>query len=203
MTVKELVYTKGDQVVTDSITLAAAFEKRHDKVLRDIRNIRCSEKFGLTNFGESKYQNKQGRTMPMFILTYEGFSMVAMGYTGEKAIEFKERFINDFKGTRSNMESRDKMVGSDNVSHLIESYENQITIRSAQQRYIQSIVQNQIHSLFPEVKDAARRKYYSKLYQDLKVKFSIQSYRDIRLKDYESAKVFIHSWKPLKLNDSL
>lgn len=203
MTVQELVYTKDDRVVTDSITLAAAFEKRHDKVLRDIRNIKCSEKFRLTNFGESEYQNKQGRTMPMFILTYEGFSMVAMGYTGEKAIEFKERFINEFTGTHQNVESREQLSDSANVKRLMQSYEDQITIRSHQQKEFKKVVQSQIYLLFPAVKDSGRRKYYSKIYQDLKVEFNVDSYRDIRLKDYEEAIRFVHNWGFAKVGESL
>lgn len=202
MTVQELVYTKGDRVVTDSITLAAAFEKRHDKVLRDIRGVKCTQGFRVSNFGESEYTNQQGRKMPMFVLTYEGFIMVAMGYSGEKAIQFKERFIKEFTKVRPNMESQQSLERPQEIQKMIASYEDQITIRSHQQREIQKAVKLHIHSLFPFVKDSGRRKYYSKLYQDMKVEFNVNSYRDIRLKNYEDAILFVQNWDSFRYGES-
>lgn len=50
-----LVFIKGKEVVTDSRTVAKVFGKSHDKVLRDVRELECSEEFSLANFGESTY----------------------------------------------------------------------------------------------------------------------------------------------------
>ena len=86
------------QLVTTSVTLADYFEKEHKNVLADIRNIieNCSEEFGRLNFQQSSYTNQQGKTQPMFEITKNGFVMVAMGYTGAKAMAFKEAYIKAF-----------------------------------------------------------------------------------------------------------
>ncbi|MCR6111784.1 Rha family transcriptional regulator [Bacillus sp. A301a_S52] len=190
----DLVYTHEDQVVTDSMTLASTFDKRHDKVLRDIRNLKCSHAFRLANFGESEYKNKQGRLMPMYILTYEGFTMVAMGYTGHKAVEFKELFIREFKRTRSHLESRQNRLEMPNGSGEIQATADMITLRSFEQKHLQNMIKKQIHSLYPYTKDSGRRKHYAALYKELKKAFHVASFRDIRLADYEKAQGFIRLW---------
>lgn len=55
------IYADGNGVVrADSLVVAKIFEKRHDNVVRDIRNLDCSEEFRLLNFEESSYTNLQG-----------------------------------------------------------------------------------------------------------------------------------------------
>ena len=81
--------SKG-QDVTTSLIVAEVFGKRHDHVLRDIENLSCSNAFRLLNFGETPYIHPQnGQTYPMFEMTKDGFSFLVMGYTGDKAGQFK------------------------------------------------------------------------------------------------------------------
>ena len=173
-----LVYQQDAAIVTDSLAIAEVFEKRHDKVLRDIKNLTCSEEFKMLNFGESSYINKQGRKMPLFVIKENGFYMLAMGYTGEKAMQFKERYINEFQRMRT----------------LLESQNIHSTIVSKQQKEIQLAVKNRMFCLYPSLSDNARRKYYAKLYRQLKTKFEVNSYRDIPSSDFEKALVFIKEW---------
>lgn len=158
---QQLVFVQDKQAVTDSLTIANAFEKGHDKVLRDIRGLKCSEQFRLANFGESSYMNKQRREMPMFIVTFDGFSMLAMGYSGEKAIQFKERYINEFNRTRQILES------------------HQVTLLAAEQKQVQLVIASVIHYRYSAIPDKARRKYFTRLYGQLKKQFNVMSFRDI------------------------
>lgn len=93
----ELVFksSKGNPVTT-SLRVAEEFEKEHKNVLRDIENLSCSQEFRRLNFALSSYKNSQNKTQPMFLMTKDGFSFLAMGYTGEKAGQFKEQFIHAF-----------------------------------------------------------------------------------------------------------
>lgn len=107
---ENLVQIKNKKVLTSSLLIAASFEKRHDLVLKTIRNLECSEEFRLRNFEESSYQNSQGKTQPLFLITEAGFSFLAMGFTGKKAAQFKEKYIQAFDSmketlTRQNNES--------------------------------------------------------------------------------------------------
>lgn len=95
----ELVVINEGKPTTTSLKVASYFEKRHDNVIRDIREKilpYVSEQFGLLNFELSSYTNEQNKEQPMYILTRDGFTMVAMGYTGVKAMKFKEDYITAF-----------------------------------------------------------------------------------------------------------
>ncbi|EOJ1950416.1 Rha family transcriptional regulator [Campylobacter jejuni] len=102
--------TQNNQIFCTSLDVAKVFGKRHFHVLRDIENIlndlrEIGTSQDLSNFGEvvriSKTTNpKNGklvnRKMPMYNLTRDGFSLLAMGFTGKKALQFKIAFINAF-----------------------------------------------------------------------------------------------------------
>lgn len=87
---------KHDIAKVNSVMVAKMFEKRHDDVLRSIRNLDCSEEFRLRNFAESSYRNEQGKKQPCFNMTRDGFVFLAMGYRGKKAAQFKEAYIKRF-----------------------------------------------------------------------------------------------------------
>ena len=85
----------------DSLFVAAAFEKGHRHVLRDIARIieprsGLSESFACANFTPSTYKDARGRKLPRYLLTRDGFTMLVMGYTGPKAMHFKELYIQRF-----------------------------------------------------------------------------------------------------------
>ena len=82
-----------DVALVDSRYVARCFEKRHDDVLKSIRNLDCSEEFRLRNFAESSYKNDQGKKQPCYYMTRDGFVFLAMGYRGKKAAQFKEMYI--------------------------------------------------------------------------------------------------------------
>lgn len=87
---------KEEVTVVTSLDIAETFGKRHDNVLKDIRELECSDNFRFLNFEESFYVNQQNRRQPMYYITRDGFTLLAMGYTGEKAMKFKEGYIKQF-----------------------------------------------------------------------------------------------------------
>ncbi len=80
----------------DSLAVAAVFEKDHRNVIRDIRNLDCSDEFRLLNFEQSTYINEQGHSQPCYTMTRDGFVFLVMGYRGKKAAAFKEAYIKRF-----------------------------------------------------------------------------------------------------------
>lgn len=95
-----LVMVNHDQVVTTSLKIAEVFEKRHCEVLRSIRNNECSAVFQERNFAFSFYlrklPNNATKKEPMYYITRDGFTFLAMGFTGKIAAKFKEAYINAF-----------------------------------------------------------------------------------------------------------
>jgi Rha family phage regulatory protein len=103
----ELVVLKKNEIYAESQLVATVFEKRHDNVLNSIREIlsTCSEDFSRLNFKESNYKAR-GKEYPCYHLTKDGFTMLAMGFTGEKAIQFKEMYIKRFNEMQNFITSR-------------------------------------------------------------------------------------------------
>lgn len=63
---------------------------------RDIEGIECSEEFYRLNFEPIEYEDSRGRLQPMFRMSRDGFSLLVMGFTGTKAMLWKERYIEAF-----------------------------------------------------------------------------------------------------------
>ena len=95
-----LVSVVNNKVVTTSLQVSKVFEKTHHNVLRDIRNLECSSDFQAFNFESSFYlrklPNNATKKEPMYYLTRDGFTFLAMGFTGKIAARFKEAYINAF-----------------------------------------------------------------------------------------------------------
>jgi Rha family phage regulatory protein len=110
---KQLVFIDNNRVVTDSLTVAECFGKRHDHVLRDIevqleKLIEAGEaEWGLLNFGETRYQHPQNKQWyKKYLLTEEAFTLVAFAYTTPEAMKMKVRFIEEFKRMKKELQKR-------------------------------------------------------------------------------------------------
>ncbi len=90
-----------DTARADSRFVARFFEKEHKNVPRDIEKITdtnsgLSEEFARLNFELSSYRNLQNKKQPCYMMTRDGFTILVMGYTGKKAMRFKEIYIKRF-----------------------------------------------------------------------------------------------------------
>ena len=98
------VFIRGGAVFATSRDVAEFFEKRHDHVLRDIDNLVAKEPRlageHMSFFGESfrdvETANGAVRQFRIYNMTQDGFTLLAMGFTGERALEFKLRYIEAF-----------------------------------------------------------------------------------------------------------
>lgn len=100
--------------VTTSLIVAEVFEKRHVDVLRDIRNLSCSDDFREANFAllvEMKRLPQGGASKAeWYEMTKDGFTFLVMGYTGAKASEFKEKIIDAFNQQEALLKNDDYIV---------------------------------------------------------------------------------------------
>lgn len=94
--IKINVRVEHETMVTDSKNVAEVFCKRHDHVLRDIENI----KKDLPNFGAMFYEATMpdfyGRAQKVYMMNRDGFSLLAMGFTGSEALKWKTKYIEAF-----------------------------------------------------------------------------------------------------------
>ena len=111
----DMVTLDGTQPSTTSIAVAKAFGKQHFHVLREIRNLGCSAEFNASNFGCIEVVDSRGRPKPAYTMTRDGFVLLAMGFTGEKAMQWKEKFLDAFNQMERELRRREeaKYAGRD------------------------------------------------------------------------------------------
>jgi Rha family phage regulatory protein len=222
----QLVFIEKNQAVTNSLKVAEVFGKRHDRVLQDIRDLGCSEEFRIHNFVESTYVNSQNKEMPMYYMNQKGFTLLAMGYTGKEAMKFKEAYINEFErmeqelkkprvlsekeqlmaAMKLTLESAEEIAAmkedvvevKTEMKEVRGMVENQITLESGEQRRIQKAVGFKVYSIANEPKE--RDRLFKELYRELKDRFGVGSYKDIKRKDMQSALHYIDAWVPKVIN---
>jgi Rha family phage regulatory protein len=220
----QLVFVENNQAVTTSLIVAEVFEKNHADVLRDIRKMECSEEFRLSNFAESSYLNLQNKEMPMYHMNKKGFTLLAMGYTGKEAMKFKEAYIdqfermeNELKGPRI-LTDREQLMASmqltieaaqeiavmkedvlevkGEMKEVRTMVEHQITLDHGEQRRIQKGIALKVYEL--ESGQELRAKLFREIHRELKDRFAVASYKDIKRKDMQSALRYIEAYVPRK-----
>ena len=106
---RQLVTTKDNKVTTTSRKIAEAFGKQHYNVLRAIDNLGCSDEFIELNFECVDFIDKNGDSRREFNITKDGTVFLIMGFTGKKAAEFKEAYINAFNWMHETIKARDEL----------------------------------------------------------------------------------------------
>ena len=86
---------KDRQAVTDSLKVAESFDKKHKDVLKAWKNLAAQNCATKKMFVESTYVNR-GKEYPMIYMNRDGFTLLAMGFTGKKALDFKLKYIQAF-----------------------------------------------------------------------------------------------------------
>lgn len=97
----ELVIMHDKQAVTSSLQVAETFGKEHKNVIQSIENL-VAEKSAAKFFAAGTYENR-GKQYPMYYMTRDGFSLLAMGFTGKKAMSFKLQYIEAFNAMEATL----------------------------------------------------------------------------------------------------
>ena len=101
----ELVSIENGQVLTTSREIAEHFNKAHKDVLESIRNLTAENSAVKNMFIYSAYKNSRGRTYTEYLINRDGFSLLAMGFTGKDALEWKLKYIEAFNEMEKQLSS--------------------------------------------------------------------------------------------------
>ncbi|EGR6281549.1 peptidase [Salmonella enterica] len=129
------------KVVTSSLAVASYFGKQHKNVIQKIASLECSAEFTELNFQFSEYIDASGRKLPCYQITRDGFAFLAMDFTGKRAAQFKEAYINAFN-------QMEKQLSKPSV--LSDAAHNASVLYS----YISSIHQVWLQQLYPMLEKA-------------------------------------------------
>ena len=144
---KDLVFRgQNDQVITTSLLVAETFEKEHRNVLKSIRKLMSATNVAVAQmFDETTYVNEQGKEQPMFFMNRDGFTLLAMGFSGEKALKFKVDYINAFNKMEAELKSQQTKQLSAAESllqsvQLLVAHERQLAILEHNQKNMQGAI---------------------------------------------------------------
>ena len=118
----------NDHAVTSSLLIAEKFGKEHKNVMQSIRNLigGTAENSAIAEmFSESTYLNEQNKEQPMFLMNRDGFTLLAMGFTGKKAMQFKLEYIKAFNSMEAQIKASQKPksqleILQMSINHLVE-----------------------------------------------------------------------------------
>lgn len=106
----ELVIMHDRQAVTTSLRIAEVFGKQHKDVLEAIGNL-AAENSAAKFFTAGTYENR-GKQYPMYYMNRDGFTLLAVGFTGKRALQFKISYINAFNSMETQIKTGYVIPGS-------------------------------------------------------------------------------------------
>ena len=174
MLVEIRTVNKEEVTVVTSLDIAETFGKEHKNVLRDIRELECSDEFNRLNFELTSYIDARNRKQDMYYITRDGFTLLVMGYTGEKAMRFKEAYIRQFNAMEK------ALIGK------LKEREKGIAVRQALTKAIQQSNENErMHGhAYSTYTDVIYKSLFGKSAKQLREEYGVS--KNDNLRDYFS-----------------
>ena len=116
-----LVQITSQEVVVSSRQVAESFEKEHKNVIQNIENIKAENSALTPMFHETTYTAGTGKSYKMYLMNRDGFTLLAMSFTGAKALDWKIKYINAFN-------EMEKQLKTGNTKPLTESQEKRYAV---------------------------------------------------------------------------
>ena len=170
--VEQRKINKRETIVVSSLDVAETFGKLHKDVLESIRGIQAdlsTAEFSALFYGDS-YTASNGKKNPMYLMNRDGFTLLVMGYTGEKAVKFKLAYINQFNQMEQMLQSR-----------LVER-EKGIVIRQAFTRALKESGENdRMHNMaYSTYTDLAYRSLFGKSAKQFREEYGLTKQDNLR-----------------------
>ncbi|ECB5379884.1 peptidase [Salmonella enterica subsp. enterica serovar Eko] len=145
------------KVVTSSLAVASYFGKQHKNVVQKIASLECSAEFTELSFQLSEYIDASGRKLPCYQITRDGFAFLAMGFTGKRAAQFKEAYINVFNQMEKQLSTPSVLSDAAHNASVLYSYISSIHQVWLQQLYpmLEKAESPLAVSLYDRINDAA------------------------------------------------
>lgn len=210
-----LIESNGQHFV-DSRDVAEMVEKRHADLVRSIEGylVVIGQNAKLRSddfFVESTYQAGTGKLYKHYLLTKQGCEMVANKMTGDKGVLFTAEYVTRFNEMEHHLQT-DYSQLSPQLQHMIRleqkqneqderlgKLEDNLSIDSFQQNVIQKQIKKRVYAIRDRYDDSPEgtRRLFSSIYRNFRDAFAVPSYRDLRKLDFEDAKAWIKTWRPL------
>lgn len=215
---KDVVINKIDgELVVTSRQVAEDFEKRHADVLERIDELIKTEKSVMTMFIGGTYRAGTGKNYKEYLITRDGFSLLVMGFTGSKALQWKLKYIEAFNKMEQAIKEQSKLSPMemlelqfrfskevkekvDMVDTRVGALEERMTIETGLQKVLCDLVNKKVIAILGGKDSPAyselSKKAFRQCWKNFKDILQVASYKDTPVKDFDLAKKVIIDWKP-------
>lgn len=106
----ELVTVENNEVVVSSRQIANSFGKRHADVLESINKLYSTENSVQLMYHQTTYKDSSGKLNKAYLINRDGFSLLVMGFTGKKALEWKLKYIHAFNEMEKQLANKNTLA---------------------------------------------------------------------------------------------
>lgn len=209
-----LVRIDNEQVVTSSRHIAKYFEKQHKNVLRDIENLKKDALKIEPMFKEGTAPDSYGRPQKIYYINRDGFTLLAVGFTGKKALKFKLDYIAAFNAMEEKLKQNiptdplqlalhsaiENAKRIDTVEEKLEYFNEFMRLSTLQERTLQMNMKHKVIKVCDGYKSPLYNKVSSKVFRaawkEFNNYFELPVYRALPASKYEEALKFINMWQP-------
>ena len=188
-----------EMLTTSSRQVAEKFEKEHKNVIRDIEKLsrEIGSNLSLSYFILSDYKDSMNRNQTEYLLTRDGFSLLAMGFTGEKALKWKLEYIRAF----NEMEAELRRLYNERKQWEIEREKGKL-IRHVLTDTIKMKITDSPHKrfMYPNYTKLIYKTLFGKPFKELQEEFGVKPKESLRdyltaeqLKDVENMEMLVSS----------
>lgn len=217
----KLVVMKNQQAVTTSLAVAQAFGKNHRDVLEAIRTkISTAENSALLNmFVEDSYTATNGKRNKMYYMNRDGFTFIAMGFTGRKADEFKLKYIQAFNAMEEQIRNQQRLPQSPTemlklvadstletaekvkvLSNRMDEFEQNALLDSGEYGRLTKEINAEVNYYISVHHLELNQKQRSQLYKDINRGIhevtGVSTRTQLRKKDWDIVHKYLRQWTP-------
>lgn len=205
MLVETKKLNKKEITVVTSFDVAETFDKEHKNVLADVRKLRLElsgAEFSAL-FYDGEYKASNGKKNPMYYMNRDGFTLLVMGYTGEKAMRFKMAYIKQFNAMeellKGKLIEREKgiVVRQAFTQALKESGENKRMHGHAYSIYTDLIYK----SVFGKDAKHLREEYGISPKEELRNCFSVEELQEVQKAEMLVSSLIEYGWGYSEIKD--
>lgn len=157
----ELLTITNGQPAASSRDIAEHFAKRHDNVLRDIETLKKDVLNFEEMFFETEIPDSYNRPQRAYLMNRDGFTLLAMGFTGKEALEWKIKYINAFNVMEQELRDKAKKPMTPTEMFAMQAqinldYEKKFQALAADQQATKTVVMNTLNTFSAPPSDEER-----------------------------------------------
>lgn len=131
-TMNEIILsTQNGEPVASSRDVAKRFGKEHKHVLAAIRQLLVAENSATKFFHETEFEYR-GQKFPEYLMNRDGFSLLAMGFTGKEAVQWKLKYIEAFNQMEKQLAQRPQLSRAELMAQALIAAHDELEHKDAQ-----------------------------------------------------------------------